>query len=401
MTVCLVVLIAVTERYPEPAVAAGTKMSKKQREAYKKQVIDDRGSKIDYDYDRFYFKVVDIDRDGNKELICQTNHYGAMFQGKEQPDKVKCPIVNTDMGVYAWKNGRIKEIFRGYPCGGDFYTSVNLKKGLIVQRYSLGGEGNGITVYKYSKGERKKYLELDYRQRKNYKSNQYYQHYYLNGKRISQKKYQKVYDSYWDWDETPTTFYKATKKNITKYIEGKEYIKLNKSKSTVFLGKPLQLKITGSRKKVKWYSSNRKIATVSRSGKVTGKKTGKAVITVKVGKRELKCKITVENPNRLKDGDYRLVWSKKNGWGKIKGNKFMTKCAMEEIINDGNGYCSYKKIPATTRKLPISKNCQYGAVTGDRFSKKEFIETFLVKPFNYGFEISVKNGKIIRFTMSP
>lgn len=77
-------------------------------------------------------------------------------------------------------------------------------------------------------------------------------------------------------------------------------IGLNKTKVSTNVGKTVNLKVKGIKKKVKWSSSNKKIATVSKKGKVTTKKTGKVTITAKVGKKKLKCKITVY-PNYKKN----------------------------------------------------------------------------------------------------
>lgn len=71
-------------------------------------------------------------------------------------------------------------------------------------------------------------------------------------------------------------------------------VKLNKKAATLYKGKTLQLKITGTKKKVIWKSSNRKIATVSSKGKVMAKAKGTATITAKVSKKTLKCKVTVK-----------------------------------------------------------------------------------------------------------
>ena len=62
-------------------------------------------------------------------------------------------------------------------------------------------------------------------------------------------------------------------------------IKLNKKKVTLTVGKTVQLKVKGTKAKVKWSSSNKKVATVSKKGKVKAKKVGKATITAKIGKR--------------------------------------------------------------------------------------------------------------------
>lgn len=76
-------------------------------------------------------------------------------------------------------------------------------------------------------------------------------------------------------------------------------IKLNMTKKTITVGGSFRLKLKGKRSPktvVTWKSSNKKIAIVSKTGKVTGKKAGKAKITVKVsGKsRKLTCQVTVQ-----------------------------------------------------------------------------------------------------------
>lgn len=70
---------------------------------------------------------------------------------------------------------------------------------------------------------------------------------------------------------------------------------LSKKKVTLKKGTTIQLTVKGTAKKVKWSSSRKKVASVSRDGKVRAKKTGKATITAKVGKKKLKCVVTVKN----------------------------------------------------------------------------------------------------------
>lgn len=72
--------------------------------------------------------------------------------------------------------------------------------------------------------------------------------------------------------------------------------KLNKKSATIVKGKTLTLKVTGTKKRIKWTTSNKKIATVTSKGKVTAKKKGTCTITAKVGSKKYKCKITVKNP---------------------------------------------------------------------------------------------------------
>jgi uncharacterized protein YjdB len=78
--------------------------------------------------------------------------------------------------------------------------------------------------------------------------------------------------------------------NVT---EASSQLELNKTKAKICVNQVVKLKVTNSSSKVTWKSSNKKIATVSKSGKVTGKKVGTCTITAKVGKKSVKCKVTV------------------------------------------------------------------------------------------------------------
>jgi hypothetical protein len=77
--------------------------------------------------------------------------------------------------------------------------------------------------------------------------------------------------------------------------------KLNKTKTTIFVGQTTRLKVTNSSSSVTWKSSSKKIATVSKSGTVTGKKVGTCTITATIGKKSVKCKVIVRNqfPNTV------------------------------------------------------------------------------------------------------
>lgn len=78
-------------------------------------------------------------------------------------------------------------------------------------------------------------------------------------------------------------------------VEAAAKVKLNKKKATIYVGKSVQLKIKGTKSKVKWTSNKKSVAKVNFKGKVTGKKAGKAVITAKVDKKKYKCTVTVQN----------------------------------------------------------------------------------------------------------
>lgn len=78
-------------------------------------------------------------------------------------------------------------------------------------------------------------------------------------------------------------------------VQAASKISLNKKSATIKVGKSVQLKVKGTKKKVKWSSSNSKIAKVSAKGKVTGKKKGTVKITAKVSKKKLTCKVKVQS----------------------------------------------------------------------------------------------------------
>lgn len=72
-------------------------------------------------------------------------------------------------------------------------------------------------------------------------------------------------------------------------------VKLNKKSITLITGASTTLKLTGTKKTVKWSSMADDIATVSSKGKVTAKATGSTYIVAKVGKSTYKCKVKVIN----------------------------------------------------------------------------------------------------------
>ena len=78
--------------------------------------------------------------------------------------------------------------------------------------------------------------------------------------------------------------------------------KLSKTKITMTVGQSKKLKVKGISKKrakrIKWKSSQKKVVTVTKTGKLKARKAGKAVITAKVGKKKLKCKVVVKRKRK-------------------------------------------------------------------------------------------------------
>ncbi len=88
----------------------------------------------------------------------------------------------------------------------------------------------------------------------------------------------------------PVKVQKGTVKT-TRIVLQKKKVTLNKGQK--YKLSPVLTPIT-TQEKVKYTSSNKKIATVNGKGQVTAKKAGKTVITVKSGKKTVKCTITVK-----------------------------------------------------------------------------------------------------------
>lgn len=70
-------------------------------------------------------------------------------------------------------------------------------------------------------------------------------------------------------------------------------VKISSKSIYLMKGESYKLKITGTKKKVKWSSSNKNVASVSSNGKVTAKKEGLVTITAKVNNKKYKCKVEV------------------------------------------------------------------------------------------------------------
>lgn len=91
-------------------------------------------------------------------------------------------------------------------------------------------------------------------------------------------------------------------------------VKINKSKTTMYIGSPQTLRIKGTSQKVTWSSSNKRIATVSSKGKVNPKRTGSVVITGKVDGKSYRCNVTVKKPylsatkkTTYKNANYKII----------------------------------------------------------------------------------------------
>lgn len=82
--------------------------------------------------------------------------------------------------------------------------------------------------------------------------------------------------------------------SVPSNIHAASKVTLNRKSADITVGKTVQLKVKGTKKKIKWSSSNTYVAKVTQKGKVTGRHTGSAKITAKTGSKKLVCKIKVK-----------------------------------------------------------------------------------------------------------
>jgi len=87
--------------------------------------------------------------------------------------------------------------------------------------------------------------------------------------------------------------------NMTSIHSEAAGISLNYTKVTLDKGQQIQLQMKGTSKKVKWASSNKAVATVGSTGLVTAKKSGRATITARMGRKNYRCRISVTKQEHL------------------------------------------------------------------------------------------------------
>lgn len=137
-------------------------------------------------------------------------------------------------------------------------------------------------------------------------------------------------------------------------MQGAKNVRLNRTKVRLMPGQTVKLKISGTKKKIKWKSSNRTVATVNKNGKVKAKKRGKAVITAKAGKKTMRCKVTV---TKKKDIMYIKIGEKT--LKAILENNSSTK-ALRKILAEGDitihmeDYGDMEKVGSLKRNLPTN-----------------------------------------------
>ncbi|MBE5941517.1 MAG: hypothetical protein E7264_03135 [Lachnospiraceae bacterium] len=137
---------------------------------------------------------------------------------------------------------------------------------------------------------------------------------------------------------------------------------------TLLQGQKKQLKLKGSKGKIKWSSNKKKIVSVNKKGQITAKKKGTATITAKYKNKKYKCTISVENP-KLSVTDLTL-------------NKNETK---QVRLTETTLQVSY-----ASSNTNVAKVDQYGFVTG--VAKGTAIITATVNKKKYRCKVNVKEN---------
>lgn len=138
--------------------------------------------------------------------------------------------------------------------------------------------------------------------------------------------------------------------------------KLSKTSVNVPIGYSVTVKVTGA-SNVKWSSDNESVAAVKADGasaKITGKKTGSATISAKVGSTTLKCKVTVKK-SFITPSAEKITVSKgksKTVTIKVSGSKDIA------ISNSNKDVCStsWGKWDGNTIKLTVKGKAEGSAV---------------------------------------
>lgn len=161
-------------------------------------------------------------------------------------------------------------------------------------------------------------------------------------------------------------------------------IKLNKTKKTIGVGDTYQLKVSGTKNKVKWTVKSSSIAKVSSNGKVTGKKVGTTTVTAQIGSKKLTCKIIVHKHSYTSKVTKKATCTKKG----VKtytcscGKSYTREIAKKEHV--AGKYIVTKKATKTKDGLKVKKctSCnkimsQKTILSTEKQKEQDFVSNYL------------------------
>ena len=161
-------------------------------------------------------------------------------------------------------------------------------------------------------------------------------------------------------------------------------VKLSKSKLSITKGDTATLKVKNTKKKVKWKTSSKKIVKVTKiTGKkkeeatITGVKPGKAVVIAKIGKKKLKCKITVKKPV--------------DNFKSVKMDAYDSQCVLLSLKKPDNKL-KEEDITATTKEQKTGKYTKQIAVKKVLKVSKKLYRVYLDGDVENGYYINLSSG---------
>ena len=193
-------------------------------------------------------------------------------------------------------------------------------------------------------------------------------------------------------------------------------VALNKTTVTAYKGMaPVKLKVKNVKKgkNIIWFSSKSSVAEVSQDGTVTFHKKGNAIVQAKVGKKTLKCIVSVCSKKAYKAVEKAMSYSQGNRMGKRSADcsSFCGRCYLPQGITMGGStsWCN----TAAGMALWSTKKGKVVANSGVSIGKKKLLPGDLVfykKGYNgrykniYHVEIFVgyewRNNQLVGYTMS-
>ena len=191
---------------------------------------------------------------------------------------------------------------------------------------------------------------------------------------------------------------------ISSTMNTKAAVKISSNKVILIKGQKKQLRIKGTKKTVKWSSTRKKVAEVTSKGTVKAKSKGQAVITGRIGKKNYRCKITVEEP-KLNKRELRL---KEKQTGQLKltrtSGKVKWKSSRGSVASVNSKGLVRAKASGSTTISAIVRGKKYSCKV--MVSKPDTPAPQIVKPTGITLsknEITLENGAVnqLSATVSP
>ena len=139
-------------------------------------------------------------------------------------------------------------------------------------------------------------------------------------------------------------------------VSAKTAPRLNYKKVTIVQGKKKRLKVKGTKKKVKWSSTKKSVVTVDKKGVIKAKKKGKATIIAKVGKKKLRCKVTVKKKPAKKKSSKKTSTSVKKQLLDGSGAITLSRLSIPVIVGGKVNLLDYMNASAVNTLNKVSKS---------------------------------------------